>query len=371
MNGFHILNAYQLRIAVCFAGDLLSDVAEVFRFEKWVKIFHGKGGNRCCLFSELSISTKTSTMAAARYPCLFRELAEGFALRTNEDESMMAMKYRHLDFVSHRNILSSFLQASSPGSDLVSSDLIFPFGCNMSQKTAVQRAMQHRVSLVQGPPGTGKTQTILNLIGNMLLLKKRVAVVSNNNSATANVLEKLKKHELDFVSAFLGSAQNKMAFMEGQTDVTVRMPTLQANQESSVRKEITQLNHELDNAFEYKNELAAIIQQIDALQLELAHFEIFHQETKKRDSNVRDLMFRPKVSTRKLLNVWLALRTGAKHLASAKLSSFAYFPQSRSPGGLLEKIRLLLRFGMAGRVFFQLTLRNVFPCYRRPTTYAS
>ena len=109
----------------------------------------------------------------------------------------MAMKYRQLDIVSHRSILSSFLQAHSPGSGLVSSDLAFLFGCNMSQKIAVQRAIQHPVSLVEGPPGTGKTQTILNLIGNMLLLKKRVAVVSNNNSAIANVLEKLKKYELD------------------------------------------------------------------------------------------------------------------------------------------------------------------------------
>ena len=43
------------RISV--AGNLLSDVTEVLRFEKWGKIFHGSGGSRCCLFSELSAST--------------------------------------------------------------------------------------------------------------------------------------------------------------------------------------------------------------------------------------------------------------------------------------------------------------------------
>lgn len=364
-------------------GDVLSDVGDILRYENWVKIFHGKGGSRCCPFSELSAQRmKSSNGRSKDVLAYFRELAEGVALRTNEGESLLAMKYRQLNIVSHRSILSSFLQARPPGSELVSSgitsSLIFPFGCNMSQKTAVQKAIQHPVSLVQGPPGTGKTQTILNLIGNMLLQKKRVAVVSNNNSATANVLEKLQKYELDFVTAFLGSAQNKLAFIEGQTGAAVQMPTLQPSQEDSVHKEILRLNQELDKAFEKKNELAAVIQQIDALRLELAHFERFHQETKGRDSNVRDWTFRPKVSARRLMNAWLAYEREAKRHAKANLpspssstlssnASFASLPIRASSHhvGLLEKIRLLLRFGMAGRVFFQLSVEERIPLLQK------
>ena len=59
------------------------------------------------------------------------------------------------------------------------------------------------------------------------------------------------------------------------------------NQEVAVRREIFDLNQELDKAFEMKNELAAVIQQIDALRLELAYFERFQQETKGPDSNVQ------------------------------------------------------------------------------------
>lgn len=359
---------------ILVAGDVLSNVADVFHFEKWVKIFHGSGDSRCCLFSELSEQRmKLSNGCNPDVLAYFRELAEASALRTNEDQSLMAMKYRHLDIVSHRSILSSFLQTCPPSSAMASSDFIFPFGCNMSQKMAVQRAIQHRISLVQGPPGTGKTQTILNLIGNMLLLKKRVAVVSNNNSATANVLEKLKKYELDFVAAFLGSAQNKQAFIEGQTTAAVRIPTLQANQEASVRREILHLNRELDKAFETKNELAAIVQQIDALRLELAHFERFHQETKGRGSNVRDRTFRPKVSAQKLMNAWLAydqeakrheanLQSPSSSMHSSKASSVSH-PTGASSHHVrfLEKIRLLLRFGMAGRAFFDLNVEERIP----------
>ena len=67
---------------------------------------------------------------------------------------------------------------------------IFPFGCNNSQYVAVKRAMENQISVIQGPPGTGKTQTILNIIANILIQGKTVQVVSNNNSATENVFEK-------------------------------------------------------------------------------------------------------------------------------------------------------------------------------------
>ncbi|TWC22098.1 MULTISPECIES: AAA domain-containing protein [unclassified Pseudomonas] len=90
--------------------------------------------------------------------------------------------------------------------------LIFPFGINESQLQAVERALASQVSLIEGPPGTGKTQTILNIIANILLRGKNVAVVSNNNSAVANVCEKLGKSGLDYLVAELGSSRNRETF---------------------------------------------------------------------------------------------------------------------------------------------------------------
>jgi hypothetical protein len=341
---------------VSVGGDLLFDIEDVLQFKNWVKIFHRSGDSRCCLFSELSVQRmKSSNGCNPDVLAYFRELAETSALRTNEDKSLIAMKYQHLNIISGRSILSGFLQACPLVSGMVPLDLIFPFGCNMSQKMAVQRAIQHPVSLVQGPPGTGKTQTILNLIGNMLLLKKRVAVVSNNNSATANVLEKLKKYELDFLAASLGSTQNKQAFIEGQTATAVLMPTLQGNQETSVQKEILRLNKELDNAFVKKNELAAIIQQIDALRLEMAHFDMFYEETTGRDLTVMDRKFRSKLSAKKLLNAWVVSEQEVKRSTRA----------SSHRAGLLEKIGLLLRFGMAGRAFFEFSVEKRIPLLQK------
>lgn len=93
---------------------------------------------------------------------------------------------------------------------------IFPFGCNASQTKAVLKAMSEKLSIIQGPPGTGKTQTILNIIANVILQGKTVAVVSNNNAATANVAEKLAKYGLEFLVAQLGNKNNKTAFFASQ-----------------------------------------------------------------------------------------------------------------------------------------------------------
>ncbi len=166
----------------------------------------------------------------------------------------------------------------------------------------------------------------------MLLQNKRIAVVSSNNSATANVLEKLKKYDLDFLTAFLGNKQNRTAFIEGQTEKTIQMPTLQQSKEDFVRKEIFRLNQQLDKAFEISNELSTVIQQIDALRLEFAHFENYEKETKGRNSNMSDLRLFLKISTQKLMKFWLTCERQTKGVEKTNQQSYKI--------GLIEKILL-------------------------------
>lgn len=90
--------------------------------------------------------------------------------------------------------------------------LIYPFGLNESQYQAVERAFSAQVSVIEGPPGTGKTQTILNILANILLRRQTVAVLSNNNAAVENVYEKLEKCGLGYLVAKLGNEDNRKAF---------------------------------------------------------------------------------------------------------------------------------------------------------------
>ncbi|EAP4578249.1 DUF2726 domain-containing protein [Salmonella enterica] len=93
---------------------------------------------------------------------------------------------------------------------------IFPFGLNESQLLAVERAFSSQISIIEGPPGTGKTQTILNIIANILIRNKTVAILSNNNTAVSNVYEKMDKHVLGYLIARLGNADNKESFFSGK-----------------------------------------------------------------------------------------------------------------------------------------------------------
>ncbi|AVR99271.1 helicase [Pseudoduganella armeniaca] len=90
--------------------------------------------------------------------------------------------------------------------------LIFPFGLNESQLLAVEQAFLAQISVIEGPPGTGKTQTILNILANIMLRGQTVAVLSNNNAAVENVYEKLEKSGLGHMVARLGSQDKRRDF---------------------------------------------------------------------------------------------------------------------------------------------------------------
>ena len=74
------------------------------------------------------------------------------------------------------------------------------------------------VTVLYGNNGSGKP-TILNIIANLVVAGKTVQVVSNNNSAIENVLEKLSdpQYQLDFIVAKLGKSENKRDFLDYQT----------------------------------------------------------------------------------------------------------------------------------------------------------
>ena len=127
-----------------------------------------------------------------------RKLAAETGLTTEDDENILSRQYDLVDLKRDNVPLAQYLGDKTRLAIYREPKQIFyPFGCNASQKAAVEAALTHQVSIIQGPPGTGKTQTILNIIANLLLADKTVLVVSNNNSAVENVAEKLAGESLE------------------------------------------------------------------------------------------------------------------------------------------------------------------------------
>lgn len=140
---------------------------------------------------------------------------------------------------------------------------IYPFGLNESQMKAVEQAFKSQISVIEGPPGTGKTQTILNIIANILIRNGTVAIVSNNNTAVENVYEKLEQAELDYVVARLGSIENRVRFFASQPQIPEETPAA-APDFNSIREQVSRLK----NTLGAQNNIAVLRAGIDELSIE-------------------------------------------------------------------------------------------------------
>ncbi len=352
--------------SVSIREHLVYDVTEILRFGDWARVFRGRNKIMLCRFRDISLQPiKGKSGLNQDLLSYYKELAAGSSLKNEDGSTLLAKKFETLRVVNRNSILFHFLKGKAPENAPLSSDtsakLIFPFGCNMSQKHAVARAFENPVSVIQGPPGTGKTQTILNLIANLLLQGKRIAIVSSNNSATANVLEKLEKSNLDFIAAFLGSSSNKQTFINNQSSRSPELPSLSSKDLSNLQLEVSDLNSKLTSAFNKKNELADALQKLSALKLELKHFEQY--ESKLFDPNAREkkVSILTKASAQKLMRHWLLCERKVSQIGERNGVPRKYHFRA----GPIEKIKLRFQLGRAGRALFNVPITERIPLIQK------
>lgn len=185
----------------------------------------------------------------------------------------LADKYKKMEFVAKNSLLEAYLNVNTY-TDVAGnpSAPIFPFGCNRSQYKAVRNALEHKLSVIQGPPGTGKTQTILNILSNLLIAGKTMEIVSNNNSAVENVKEKLESAGLDFICAQLGRVSNKNDFVESQTGEYPDMKSWKLENAGAVRKAVVQLSREMQDLYECQENLASDLEKLEEYKRQLGLF---------------------------------------------------------------------------------------------------
>ena len=197
--------------------------------------------------------------------------------RDEEHGGILASIYNRLDFIEDSLAAAPYINPECYGIKHISysaTGLIFPFGCNASQEKAVTAAFENHISVIQGPPGTGKTQTILNIIANIVVQGKTVMVVSNNNSATQNVLDKLQKEGLGFIVAPLGSRENKERFILNQPSLPAELQQWRIDDADIVqsKEQLKQVRTLLREGFELQEEYATAKHRIADVELEFQHF---------------------------------------------------------------------------------------------------
>lgn len=198
-------------------------------------------------------------------------------------EQLLPKKFKKISFLRSDVALTKYLNPKSLKESIDGEYMpIFPFGCNNSQYVAVKRAMENQISVIQGPPGTGKTQTILNIIANILIQGKTVQVVSNNNSATENVFEKLSssKYNLGFIVATLGKSDNKTNFINNQK---TNYPDFTSWKSDDIQEDFMQQVQEnskkLKTVFDKQERLAQLNQELNRLKIERKYFNEYLNET--------------------------------------------------------------------------------------------
>lgn len=290
-------------------GKRLMPITQAIFFEEHIRVFFENGNTKVWEKREIEVR-KSSLVDKLSHNTLkyFAQVANVMGIRANDGTGLLAKQYEKLTFVDNHTVLATYLNPKMyPIQSRECKSFIVPFGCNSSQKLAVKNALTDSVSVIKGPPGTGKTQTILNVIANILLEGKNVAIVSNNNSATENVFVKLKKYQLDGIVAGLGCRENKKNFIDNQQIESQTYRVLTDEERKGYKDKLEVLHTTMEDMLEKRNHLAEQKTLLDQLLLEKQHFDNYFEETYTEPKHFK---IRGYKKSEQLLKVWCRVEKG-------------------------------------------------------------
>lgn len=280
-----------------------------------------------------------------------KQIAKLSELKNEETgKNILSNRFNKISFIEDDIALARYLNPSSKSKDRKEEYIpIFPFGCNNSQYQAVKNAMEKQISVIQGPPGTGKTQTILNIIANILLQGKTVQVVSNNNSATENVYEKLasEKYGLGFIVAALGNSANKKNFIESQNAAYPDMDSWVIDENLNITLEsIKEESLQLKEIFDKQEELAGLRQQHSQLCTEMEYFRQYLEET---DVNADAVKLKKNLSSKHWMSLWQECQM---------------LSEEKNKLGILFILKSILQYGITSYRFYTQDMASIITTFQ-------
>jgi len=306
---------------------IINDIKEIYEFKSnnnfYYYVIFTNG-----LFNSFSDNQLIKKPKNDNYIKYLKEISMITSICTNDGTKLLCKQMDKIKIDDLDYALSNYLKISNDLSKKTNiKTLIFPFGCNSSQYDAVENAIYNKVSIIEGPPGTGKTQTILNIIANIIIRNMNTQVVSNNNTAIINVVDKLKKYDLDFFSALLGKNENKISFIEKQSTL---IPTLNEYENvniDTISNLLEKYNSTVKLLYNTKKELAKLIQEKNELTLEYEYFKklIINQDIKllsltKYNKNKIKLLWNELISIKNI-----SLFNKIKYVFFYKIGNFKFY----------------------------------------------
>lgn len=255
-------------------GKLLEDIKEVYEFSRYddcyYRVFFFDNNFKDFRNSELKKINKDSNNII-KY---LKDISNIISLSNDKGDKLLCKQMEKIKVDNLDTAIANYLKMANK---LTKSNnletLIFPFGCNSSQYEAVENAIYNKVSVVEGPPGTGKTQTILNIIANIIIRNMNCQVVSNNNPAIHNIDEKLKQYNLDFFEALLGRKENKDLFIEQQNGLIPDFSEYDDVEFDEIVNNLKNNNRIVKEVYSARKVVANLKQKKNEIELEYQYFK--------------------------------------------------------------------------------------------------
>ncbi len=294
------INAEQ--VIICVDGFPIEDPSSVLDFGEYIKLIYDYQVTKTYHKSKI---TYQNSCLNERQPKTIFEYFKALSAHLNmgtDFENVLLKQYEKITKIRVDSVLAAYLSGKKITKKNNADILIFPFGFNLSQEKAVKTAFENNISIIEGPPGTGKTQTILNIIANVVAKGETVGVVAGNNSATSNVQEKLAENGYGFLTALLGNSDNQSDFFALKQTQIPDMSKWHLGEDApkKIFKQLSSVSNELNTLLEYEREIAKLKEELSKLTVEQGHFEKNFQEPYVPLSKIS---FRKKISSTAVLDL--------------------------------------------------------------------
>lgn len=345
-------NDYKITTA---AGTDLFNISRIVIFNdtyyQYFRVFFTNGIHRSYNSTDLIITKNFAESTEVKdLVSYYTRISEFTGLKAENGTNILKNKFEKMSFIGEHTVLAKYLNATQPNPNAFDKcPIIFPFGCNLSQVKAVTDAVNNSISVIEGPPGTGKTQTILNIIANVVMRGCTVAVVSNNNSATDNVFEKLEKYGFDYIAAQLGSTHNKEDFIQNKQKgyPDFKNDILPYDKKMMIASSISRIQNELLELFKDRNRISELKQQRSSLITEKKYFDDYFRST---FSDTQIFKNTKKLTADKVLNLWNELQ---------------YNAESKQKIGLLFKLKCVLFYNAKNRMLSSVDISQIVSFFQK------
>lgn len=186
-------------VAIYENGAKLSSILKAIAFEEFYKIRIIFKDRSIKLYSEDQLEIRDNGLDESVVENNFaylRELSKQLDLHNNDGISKI---FENISVINPNSALVDYLnpQTIETGEDF--DFVIYPFGFNLGQKEAVEKALNSKISIIESSSIEERTGVILNVAATAVLDGKNVVIVTKDSFSTLKNLEILEQLGIDFI----------------------------------------------------------------------------------------------------------------------------------------------------------------------------